>query len=199
MPKIKFKCPSCGKENLESAKKKTLGKFVITTLPCGHTYVEKVTTTEFEKINLKDGKELWKFQVEGFHFAEISNFNCIIADQQGLGKTIQATALIYVHWKELNPILVICKGSLTIQWQKHILLETGRFAQILDSNTRMILPNLGIWIVSFDMTHKLADKIEKLKIKTVIADEIQMIKNHKAKRTNGVRKIITGSDEGPED
>lgn len=191
MAKIKSECPICKKKDVHEIKHSTLNKFRFITLSCGHSYTEKLSVTKDEIIRLEDGKILWKFQVEGVHFAERSSFRCLIADQQGLGKTIQSIALLKLHWNELKPILIICKGGLTLQWQKHILLGLGMFAQILNRKSD-IIPGLNIWIMSFDMTHKLSDEIKKLGIKTIIADEVQMIKNHDAKRTQGIREIVRG-------
>ena len=189
MAKIKSECPICKKLNVTEVGHVNLKKTRFITLNCGHTYAEKLSITDSESITLKDGKNLWKFQVDGVHFAEKSGFNCLIGDEQGLGKTIQAVALINLHWDELKPILVIVKASLTYQWQKHILLGCERFAQIITSKSE-IIPNNNIWIISYDLTHKLAGELNKLNIKTIISDEIQMIKNHEAKRTNGLRSIV---------
>ena len=191
MAKIKSECPICHKKDIEEIKHQKIGSHRFISLNCGHHYTEKLSITKDEEIILKDGRKLRPYQVKGYHFAEESGFNCLIADEQGLGKTVQALALINGHWNDLKPILVICKGSLTVQWQRQILTGCERFAQIIVRGTE-ILPHLGIWIVSFDMSYKLKKEIEKLKIKTIIADEIQAIKNHEAKRTNGVRDIVKG-------
>lgn len=191
MARIVSQCPKCGRANIKEISHKKIGKFRYSEFSCGHSVVQKLSITEDEKIQLEDGKTLWKFQVEGVHFAEKAGFNCLIADQQGLGKTIQAIAILKLHWDELRPILIVCKGSLVYRWQRFILFGLKKFAQIIDRKTA-IIPDLGIWIISFDMTHKLHKDIEKLKIKTVIADEVQMIKNDDAKRTNGLRKIVRG-------
>lgn len=186
--RIQSECKFCKKRDVLVVSEVTKESVKFITLSCGHTVPEKLSVTKAAEILLKDGKSLWKYQVTGYHFAEKSGFNCLIADEQGLGKTIQAVALITHHWQELKPILIVVKGSLTVQWQKHILLGAGRFAQILVRNTEPI-KELGIWIVSWDMTLKLEPKIRDLKVKTVIGDEVQMIKSHDAKRTQGIREI----------
>lgn len=189
MAKIQSSCPHCHRQGVQELTHRNIGSFRFITLDCGHHYSEKLSLTKIEEIILNDKRKLRPYQIEGVKFAEESGFNCLIGDEQGLGKTVQALAILNIHWDELKPILVICKGSLTVQWQRQIATGCGKFAQILVRGSFPI-PGLNIWIVSFDMTHKLKGDIEKLKIKTIIADEIQTIKNHEAKRTQGVRDIV---------
>jgi SNF2 family DNA or RNA helicase len=125
--------------------------------------------------------------MEGIHFAERSNFNCLIADEPGLGKTIQALGILHLHLDELKPVLIIAKASLTIQWQRYLITCLHKFAQIVTSKSDL-LPGISIYITSFDT----AGKIDWTKVnpKTIILDECQMIKNHDAKRTNAIRDIV---------
>jgi SNF2 family DNA or RNA helicase len=194
MPRIIATCPICGKDKVTEKKHFKLGSRRFITLSCGHTFTEKLSLTKEDKIVLKDGKDLYGYQVKGVKFAEESGFNCLIADQTGLGKTIQAVAIMNLHWGELKPFLIVCKGSLVYQWRRHIELGCEKLAQVIDAKNEP-LKGIGCYIVSFDMLHKLSSTINKLGIKTIIADEIQMIKNPSAKRTNGLRRVVRGVDE----
>src|SRR4030067_1311251 len=90
---------------------------------------------------------------------------------------------------ELKPILIVVKACLTVQWQKYILQQLEKFAQIVTTKDKF-LPNLAMYIISYDTAGKLEPESRKAGIKTIILDECQMIKNHDAKRTNGIRSII---------
>lgn len=189
MSKLVSECPICHKKNVVEKNCNYFEDLKFISLSCGHTYKEQLKIADKETITLKDGKSLYPFQVEGFKFAEKSNFSCLIADEQGLGKTIQAIAIMNEHLDDLKPILCIVKSSLTLQWQRHILSEMDRFAQILLDPKDVILP-CAIYIISFDMVGKFDWEKIKPSIKTVIIDECQYIKNHEAKRTNAVRNLI---------
>jgi SNF2 family DNA or RNA helicase len=189
MSKLISECPICHKKSVTETSCYNLGKSKFITLDCGHTYREKVSVTISDEIILKDGKSLYPFQVKGVHFAEQSGFNCLIADEMGLGKTIQALGILQLHLEELKPVLVIAKASLTIQWQRHILSSLEKFAQIVNSKTD-ILPNLSIYITSFDTVGSIQAKLKKLNLKTIIVDECQMLKNHETKRTNAIRELV---------
>lgn len=188
MAKLIFKCPTCQEKTSEKSRFK-IGNSRFVTLECGHTYKEALGITNVESIRLSDGKELYPYQVKGVHFAEESAFNCLIADEQGLGKTIQSVALLQLHLEELKPVLIVVKASLTYQWQRHIMQELEKFAQIVTTKSD-ILPGLSIYITSWDTAGKLESEWKKVGIKTVILDECQMMKNHDAKRTNGIRAIV---------
>ena len=189
MPKITSQCPICSKKNIKEVKHLNIGKSRFITLDCGHTYKETLSISDSLDIQLLDGKVLYPYQVEGVHFAERSSFNCLIGDEQGLGKTIQALGLIHLHMDELKPILIVVKAGLTVQWQKYILQQLEKFAQIVTTKDKF-LPNLAMYIISYDTAGKLEPEIRMAGIKTIILDECQMIKNHDAKRTNGIRSII---------
>lgn len=188
MSKIISECPVCHKQGVTQLKQHNFGKLKFIVLDCGHTYKEKLSVTDSGiEIKFADGKVPYPFQLEGIHFAERANFNCLIADEPGLGKTIQGLGILKLHLDELKPVLVIVKASLTIQWQRYFVTCLEKFAQIVNSKSDLV-PNLSIYITSYDT----AGKIDWTKInpKTIILDECQMIKNHEAKRTNAIRDIV---------
>lgn len=189
MPKVISQCPICNKKNVTEKAFFNIGKSKFITLDCGHTYRTDISLSEGNDIILKDGKKLYPFQVQGVHFAEQSAFNCLIADEQGLGKTIQAIALMHLHMNELKPILCVVKSSLTLQWQRHILLELEKFAPIVWKNSDIV--PAPIYITSFDMVGKIDWSKFKPSIKTVIVDECQYIKSNEAKRTNALRSLLS--------
>lgn len=189
--KIESECPVCHTKNVSEISHtiSQIAQVKWVKLSCGHSYKIKLELTKKRTIVLDDGKELYPYQFEGFKFAEQSNFNCLIADEQGLGKTIQAIAVLHEHLDILKPTLVICKASLTLQWQRHILLEIGKFAQVIYKKDDPIVP-CPVYIISFDMVSKIDWTKFKPAIKSVIVDECQYIKNHEAKRTQAVRDLI---------
>ncbi len=192
MPKLISECPVCHKTNVKEVKAFNIGKSKFITLDCSHTYRETLSITDDTKVlRLKDGKIPYPFQMEGIHFAERSGFNCLIADEPGLGKTIQALGILHLHLDKLKPVLLIAKAGLTLQWQKYFITCLDKFAQVVNSKSDL-LPGLSIYITSFDT----AGKIDwtKTNPKTIILDECQMIKNHDAQRTNAIRAIVNRTE-----
>src|SRR5688572_4306741 len=140
-------------------------------------------------------KKPFDFQLDGMKFGEQAiavNNGVIIMDEMGLGKTPQALGIIKFH-PELWPVLYIVKSGIRFQWFKEILRWCGDdfLCQIVQSSNDILIPGLKGYIVSYDM---LVPKIRKSKtgklitqgfditkfegkVKTVVLDECQQIKN----------------------
>ncbi len=100
--------------------------------------------------------QLRPYQLRGYQWI-MSNFtngfNVCLADDMGMGKTIQVIAVL-LKLRELNelnePALVICPTSVALNWQK----EITKFAPDLNNdlyfgNKRTILPGVDVWITTY--------------------------------------------------
>lgn len=89
------------------------------------------------------GGELYPFQVAGVEYAVKAN-RTFIADQQGLGKTVEGLAVI--HAKESFPAVVICPATARYVWAKHALIWLpGRTVAMVKGREffRVMLGNAG--------------------------------------------------------
>lgn len=135
-------------------------------------------------------KEPYKYQLEGISFAQSRGGRCLIADEQGLGKTIQA-----IGWMVLNPdrwpVIIVCPSVAKWNWRKEIrdwIPKGGRMVQVLEGETPYELTE-KIIIVNYDILHLWMDTILAYNPQVAIIDEIQYVKNGKALRTKAVRKL----------
>lgn len=106
---------------------------------------EKIDITKFIEIaeeyrEPRPGKTMFQHQVEGIAFA-LANKSVILADDMGLGKSLQATMAAYhLSLEEENndcPILVICPATLRINWMREIFKWLGEDAgpvQVVSAN-----------------------------------------------------------------
>src|SRR5215203_6207441 len=101
---VRLTCDTCGKVAVEKSRV-NLGNKRLVFLECGHMLTEG-TMTSWLIEDILNGTKLWKYQVEGVQFLERANARAVLADQQGLGKTIQALALLKLHPKELLPAVI---------------------------------------------------------------------------------------------
>lgn len=131
--------------------------------------------------------ELLPYQLEGVRFALRRN-RVLIADEQGLGKTIEALAFLQVR-KDLRPALIVCPASLKLNW----LRECERVLEDCPENEAIVLSGRnpekvrgGISIINYDV---LDAWVGYLKPKAVVGDEAHYIKNSKAIRSRAFRKI----------
>ena len=77
--------------------------------------------------------EPYEYQKEGIAYA-LRHKRCILGDQPGLGKTLQAIGTVTIA--RAYPCLVICPAALKINWQREFKKFAGKQALILDDKNR---------------------------------------------------------------
>jgi len=105
----------------------------------------------------------------------------ILADEVGLGKTIEAGIIIAQLWAEnKRKILIICPASLRKQWQDELLTKFGLESEVWDGPSYLERVNSGektpltydnIFIISFQFAYTHLPLIEKQPWGVVIIDE----------------------------
>lgn len=194
-------CPECNKIAIESSRLK-IGKTLVIKLACGHVLYDTAlasSESSYESLTfLGEGGEIckpWEYQIEAVKFAEASNVRCIIADEQGLGKTIEACSLLKLHPNELLPCVIVCPTTVKVQWMREIHRICGKGAdyltQVIQSGKEKAMPGFKIYVITYDMLKKddLFSFLPENTIKTVIIDECHRIKNHLSDRAKAVQKI----------
>ena len=121
----------------------------------------------------------YPFQLAALQFGIQTNGRCIIADEQGLGKTIEAILIA----KAFSPerILIVCPVSVAENWVREIKTWMGRDAVVWRSKLGKDVEDIPILIVSYDSLHRIVYRPEM-----VILDESHYFKNPKTRRTKGV-------------
>ncbi len=112
----------------------------------------------------------------------------ILADEVGLGKTIEASMVIAQHWAERRRrILLIVPASLRKQWQQELREKFSLPSAILDARTYRdaekagrLLPfdvNETIILVSYEFAARRSDEIKRIPWDLVIFDEAHRLRN----------------------
>ena len=191
MARLLYKCPHCEKntEIVSEQFSATLKKYLYT-YKCGHSeFRDKLSLVDSTFSNLKGTKEAYSFQKAGIEFAERCNFDCMIADSMGLGKTIQA--LLAVRNAHLEPCLLIVPSSLIYQWIKETQDwcsdEATGVCPIISSNG-FILPGFRYYVISMDTLsrNEMWKKLLPLGIKSIIVDECHKFKDSSSKRSGAL-------------
>ena len=126
------------------------------------------------------GKAYLDYQLQGINYA-LNHPGTIIADEPGLGKTIQAIGVINAN-DTISSVLIICPASLKLNWRNEIDSWLTRFLPVA------IFPEVGqITIINYESLHKLPKSL--LSPDLLILDEAHYIKNEKSKRTNQTKVI----------
>src|SRR4051794_22827854 len=123
---------------------------------------------------------LMPFQTAGVVYA-LRQRRTFIADEQGLGKTVQALAAL--ESAEAYPAVVVCPASLKLNWLRECARWLpGRRAEPL-SGRRGPLPLAEIIVVNYDVLDARSDALADLEPGAIVFDESHYVKNPKANRT----------------
>lgn len=145
-------------------------------------------------IELPDGLELYPFQRIGVQYLDTVD-NGLVADQMGLGKTVQA--LVAISVRNQYPAIVVCPASIkghwareTMKWlpgKKVAILNGRKPANLKDFHGRCAY---DILIVNYDVLHGWVDTLSNINPRVLVADECHRVKNPSAGRTKAVKSLI---------
>ena len=132
---------------------------------------------------LPAGLELYPFQKVGVAFAEASHGRCLIGDDMGVGKTIQALAYAALYPKE-RPLVIVSPANVKYNWKK----EAAKWlpdesVHVVDSGKASAFEPADIIIINYDLMNKQQDRLAQLSPAITVFDEIHYLKNSKAQRT----------------
>ena len=140
----------------------------------------------------------YKFQRDGVEFSENSNYNCLIADAMGLGKTIQALLAVRRSLETLTPTVFAVKGSTQLQWCNQIKkwLDDTPLGVMPIISRETIIPGFSFYVISIDFLSRkgVMERLIKLGVKLLVVDECQNIKNSSSDRTKAIIDWITNCE-----
>jgi SWI/SNF-related matrix-associated actin-dependent regulator of chromatin subfamily A-like protein 1 len=135
------------------------------------------------------GGELKPFQRAGVAYL-LAQRRAFLADEQGLGKTIEALATLEAD--EAYPAVVVCPASLKLNWMRELeRWLPGRSTQALagmgggDSS----IPHTDITVVNYDILAARAPALAAMAPRALVLDESHYCKNAAAKRTQAVARL----------
>jgi SNF2 family DNA or RNA helicase len=115
------------------------------------------------------------------------NKGVILADEVGLGKTIEAGLVLCQYWAERKrKLLIICPASLRKQWAQELHDKFNLPSQILDANTWRQLKKQGVYnplnnncinILSYHFAARLEESLVVEAWNLVVMDEAHKLRN----------------------
>jgi SWI/SNF-related matrix-associated actin-dependent regulator 1 of chromatin subfamily A len=134
------------------------------------------------------GGELKPFQRAGVSYL-LAQRRAFLADEQGLGKTIEALATLEADGA--YPAIVVCPASLKLNWLRELeLWLPSRSAQAL-TGTRTDAPiaPAEVTVVNYDIVAGRLAALQALGPRALVLDESHYCKNAAAKRTQAVQRL----------
>ncbi|MCK9365288.1 MAG: SNF2-related protein [Syntrophales bacterium] len=175
-----------------------------------HELTKRCSSDSLEKLaaSLADAQvDLNPHQIEAALFAFRSPLSrgAILADEVGLGKTIEAGIILSQIWAERKrKILIIVPSSLRKQWTQELLekfflpsliLETKSYNQHLKQGSRNPFQQNEIVITSFQFARNKANRIREVAWDLVVIDEAHRLRNV-YKPANKIARAIKDVIEG---
>ncbi|MBA2421559.1 MAG: DEAD/DEAH box helicase [Thermoleophilaceae bacterium] len=139
------------------------------------------------------GGELHPFQRAGVRYA-LQRRRTFIADEQGLGKTIQALAAIEAD--EAFPAAVICPASVKLNWER----ETQRWlpqrsVAVVDGRADAGWPSdaegAEVVVLNYDILEAHLDRLLARGLRALVLDESHYVKNARAQRTKATIELAS--------
>ncbi len=139
-----------------------------------------------DEVAARLGGELQPFQWAGVRYA-LDARRCFVADEQGLGKTVEALAALEADGA--FPAIVVCPASLKLNWAR----EAARWLPHRDVAVvegRSAVPRTGeITILNYEVVAAHREALARLRPRALVVDESHYVKNPQAKRTQAVRRL----------
>lgn len=140
-----------------------------------------------------EGYDLYPFQYVGVRFAQLANGRCLIGDDMGVGKTIQAIAHIALN-EDIGPALVVCPASVKFNWQKELNTWLPYYNVHVVEGRKGDLPAADVYICNYDLMSYREDQLHDICPQIVVLDESHYVKNNKAKRTQATLEVAKNSE-----
>ncbi len=146
------------------------------------------------------GGELKPFQRAGVNYL-LTQRRAFLADEQGLGKTIEALAALQAD--DAFPAVVVCPASLKLNWLAEIerwlpqrsaraLVGTGADGRgVAGSPVVGVGVGADITVVNYDIVAARLDELRALAPRALVLDESHYCKNAAAKRTKAAQRLAS--------
>jgi SNF2 family DNA or RNA helicase len=150
----------------------------------------KPKKVEYNPFKDEPTPELRKFQRDGVEFLKEHNWNVLLADAPGVGKTPQALIAIGENAKKLCPALVVVPPSVLANWKREAKRWIpGIRVQTLGKMKTRLRPRCHLTITTWDVLAARQTELLSRKYKCIIADEAHYAKNPESQRSLALQAL----------
>jgi SWI/SNF-related matrix-associated actin-dependent regulator of chromatin subfamily A-like protein 1 len=131
---------------------------------------------------------LFDFQRVGVEFVLAAGGRAIIADDMGIGKTVQAigASLMLMQSGDVQRVLTLCPASLKINWYREWIRFAGIEPTVWYGPKHKGPEDNSVHIINFDIFRQHRERFEELGFQFLIVDEAHYLKNKDSQRTQAV-------------
>lgn len=130
------------------------------------------------------------YQKEGVNFLNVKNGRALIADEMGVGKTIQALAYCQLV-KEEKPILIVTTGGSKLNWRNEVRIWLPNSSTYICEGRKPTMEKIDaeVCIINYDILKGWEKVLLATGFKILIGDEIHKIKNPDTARSKSFAKF----------
>lgn len=132
------------------------------------------------------GGTLEPFQWAGVRYL-LDARRAFLADEQGLGKTVQALAALEADGA--FPAAVICPASLKLNWERETRRWLPHRTVAVVEGRVAVPPAADVVILNYELVDACRDGLARRRLQGLVIDEAHYCKNPQAKRTRAVRRL----------
>ncbi|MEY4512505.1 MAG: hypothetical protein RLZZ450_4627, partial [Pseudomonadota bacterium] len=134
-------------------------------------------------------RSLLPFQVAGVRYACLAP-RAFLADERGLGKTVQALAAI--DTLDAYPALIICPAPLQLNWVREAQrwLPEGKTISALHGAFEAV-PSVDVLVVHYEQLARHHPLLSERGFESIVADESHYLRNRDAQRTRAAVAIAS--------
>jgi SWI/SNF-related matrix-associated actin-dependent regulator 1 of chromatin subfamily A len=153
----------------------------------------RATTGEpIPEVAEKLGGTLQPFQWAGVRYA-LDARRTFIADEQGLGKTVEALATLEAD--DAYPAIVICPASLKLNWERETRRWVPHRSVAIVEGKQAVPETRDITILNYEIVAAHREHLARMDPRALVVDESHYAKNPQAKRTQAVRRLAAAIDD----
>jgi SWI/SNF-related matrix-associated actin-dependent regulator of chromatin subfamily A-like protein 1 len=139
------------------------------------------------------GGRLAPFQWAAVRYA-LRARRCFLSDEQGLGKTVEALAIL--ESDGAFPAVVVCPASIKLTWAREAARWLPHRSLTVLSGRGAVASAADITVLNYEIVEAHRQTLARRGVKALVADESHYVKNPHAKRTQAVRKLADAVDGG---
>ncbi|HEU4704024.1 MAG TPA: DEAD/DEAH box helicase [Conexibacter sp.] len=135
------------------------------------------------------GGTLEPFQWAGVRYV-LSARRAFLADEQGLGKTVEALAALEAD--RAFPAIVVCPASLKLNWERETARWLPHRSVAVVEGRVAVPPRADVLILNYELVATQREALALRRPRALVLDESHYVKNPQAKRTRAVRRLAEG-------
>ena len=139
------------------------------------------------------GGTLAPFQWAGVRYV-LDARGAFLADEQGLGKTVQALAAL--ESDDAYPAVVICPAAMKLGWEREAGHWLPHRSVAVVTGRGVVPPQADITILNYELVAHHRQQLALGRPRALVIDESHMVKNPRAKRTQAVRALAAATAPG---